>query len=78
MIKIVSKGPSVIGRLLALKGLRVKDLATQANVSRSYLSLVIGGKRCPSPPVAHAIAGALQEPLEALFDVEVVDKRKGA
>lgn len=48
--------------------LRVVELAEVVGVGHSHMSLIMGGKRMPSFPIAKKIADAMHVSMEELYD----------
>ncbi|RAI81267.1 XRE family transcriptional regulator [Macrococcoides goetzii] len=55
---------------LVKNGLTLAEFSKMINYNRSYLSLVINGKRSLSPKTASVIAKTLGKELEELFDIK--------
>ncbi|MDW4040612.1 helix-turn-helix transcriptional regulator [Staphylococcus saprophyticus] len=57
-------------KIMFLKGYNLSQLAIDTDVSLSYMSLIINGKRNPSAKLAKKIAGILEVEIEDLFIFE--------
>lgn len=60
--------------LIALKGLTLRKFASEIEVSHSFLSQVLNGKRRPSAVVAKKIADGLCKEVVDIFFVKMVDE----
>ncbi|UXR47201.1 helix-turn-helix transcriptional regulator [Staphylococcus simulans] len=58
-------------KAMFLKGLNLSDLAIKTEVSSTYLSQIINGKKVPSPKLAKKIADALDVEIEDIFEFDV-------
>lgn len=57
-------------KIMFLKGYNLSQLAIDTDVSLSYMSLIINGKRNPSAKLAKKIAEILEVEIEDLFIFE--------
>lgn len=62
---------NALKKAMFLKGLNLSDLAIKTEVSTTYLSQIINGKKTPSPKLAKKIANVLDLDIEDLFEFEV-------
>ncbi len=51
-------------------GMNLTHLSKEVNVGSSYLSLIVNGKRNPSPKLAKRIADTLGVEIEEIFTIE--------
>ncbi|KFE41948.1 helix-turn-helix transcriptional regulator [Staphylococcus agnetis] len=56
-------------KAMFIKGLNLSTLAIKAEVSSTYLSQIINGKKTPSPKLAKKIADALDVEIEDVFEI---------
>lgn len=54
-----------------LKGFNLSDLSNKAEISSTYLSQIVNGKKTPSPKLAKKIADSLDVEIEDIFEFEV-------
>ncbi|MBF2780112.1 transcriptional regulator [Staphylococcus saprophyticus] len=57
-------------KIMFLKGYNLSQLAIDTDVSLSYMSLIMNGKRNPSAKLAKKIAEILEVEIEELFEFE--------
>ncbi|VYU20868.1 helix-turn-helix domain-containing protein [Staphylococcus simulans] len=62
---------STLKKAMFLKGFNLSDLAIKTEVSPTYLSQIVNGKKVPSPKLAKKIANALDVEIEEIFEFEV-------
>lgn len=58
-------------KAMFIKGLNLSDLSIKAEVSTTYLSQIINGKKVPSPKLAKKIADTLDVEIEDIFEFEL-------
>lgn len=58
-------------KAMFLKGFNLSDLSNKAEVSATYLSQIVNGKKVPSPKLAKKIADALEVEVEDIFEFEL-------
>lgn len=61
------KSQHPLQRILSERKLRHEDFAKKIPISRSYLTQIINGTRCPSLPLAQKISTTLGIPLDQIF-----------
>ncbi|MBO1213037.1 helix-turn-helix transcriptional regulator [Staphylococcus nepalensis] len=57
-------------KVMFLKGYNLSQLAIETDVSLSYMSLIMNGKRNPSAKLAKKISSVLDVEIEELFEFE--------
>ncbi|WP_419790861.1 helix-turn-helix transcriptional regulator [Staphylococcus chromogenes] len=50
-----------------LQGYSISKMASECNISLSYMSLIVNGKRTPSPKLAKKLSSILNMKVEDLF-----------
>ena len=60
--------------LIAEKGMNIKSLSDRTGISQSYLSLIVNGKRTPSPVTAKKISEELKKEVNEIFFINVDNK----
>ncbi|UXR69076.1 helix-turn-helix transcriptional regulator [Staphylococcus sp. IVB6246] len=55
-------------KAMFLKGFNLSDLSNKAEVSTTYLSQIVNGKKIPSPKTSKKIADALGVEIEDIFE----------
>lgn len=73
---VIKPRTEVIKIELAKNGLNLVEFSKIINYNRSYLSLVINGKRSLSPKTASIIAKTLGCELEELFEIKQIEEVK--
>lgn len=58
-------------KVMFLKGYNLSQLAIETDVSLSYMSLIMNGKRNPSAKLAKKISNVLDVETKELFEFEV-------
>ncbi|EMC0291638.1 MULTISPECIES: helix-turn-helix domain-containing protein [Staphylococcus] len=58
-------------KAMFLKGFNLSDLSNKAEISSTYLSQIVNGKKTPSPKLAKKIADALDVDIEDIFEFEI-------
>ncbi|PTH57677.1 helix-turn-helix domain-containing protein [Staphylococcus agnetis] len=56
-------------KAMFIKGLNLSTLAIKAELSSTYLSQIVNGKKTPSPKLAKKIADALDVEIEDVFEI---------
>ncbi|MCD8892453.1 helix-turn-helix transcriptional regulator [Staphylococcus nepalensis] len=64
---IISIKNNYLKKAMFLKGYNLSQLATKTDVSLSYMSLIMNGKRNPSAKLAKKIAETLEVSIKDLF-----------
>ncbi|KIL38248.1 Rha family transcriptional regulator [Gordoniibacillus kamchatkensis] len=67
-MKIVAKS-EVFARTRIVSGMSQRELARQAGISHSYISLLERSMKSVGPATAKRISDVLQRPVEDLFDI---------
>lgn len=75
MLEVLKKEEVDIKLLIAKKGISQKEFADEIGISNSYLSLLINGKKNPSPSTAGKIASGLMVNVEDIFFIIDGNKR---
>lgn len=75
MLSCKIKNPITVKLLIAETGNSQKEFSKKVNVSHTYLSQVINGKRNPSLLVASKIANGLNTKVEDLFIIKTLNGR---
>lgn len=73
IIILLTKDEIQTRTLIAKNGMSLRGFAKKIDVSHSYLSQVLSGKRHPSPEFAKRICDGLNTELEDIFLFKVVD-----
>ncbi|QRN49976.1 helix-turn-helix transcriptional regulator [Macrococcoides bohemicum] len=63
-----------IRSLMLKKGYNLTTIAKKMNVSSAYISLIINGKRSPSPILAKKISKCLEVKIEEIFEINIKNK----
>lgn len=67
----ISINAQCLKKAMFLKGYNFSDLSTKADISKTYLSHIMNGKRTPSPKMAKKIADSLDVDIEDIFKLEI-------
>ncbi|PTI99137.1 helix-turn-helix transcriptional regulator [Staphylococcus simulans] len=62
---------NIFKKAMFLKGLNLSELSIKTEVSTTYLSQIVNGKKVPSPKLAKKIANALDVEIEDIFEFEL-------
>ncbi|UXU66021.1 helix-turn-helix domain-containing protein [Staphylococcus agnetis] len=59
-------------KVMFIKGFNMLDLSINAEVSTTYLSQIVNGKKTPSSKIAKKIADALDVEIVDIFEIQFI------
>lgn len=69
MIKLELISKEMTRIKIAEQGRNLRDFAEQVDISQTYLTQILNGKRNPSPTVAYKIAKGLNREIKDIFSI---------